>query len=157
MYDKVAGPVYGLVASVLDGDRTVSGEVAQAVLVEVWRSAGQYDPGRGPAPAWVCALAHRRAVEQKRCSSTPSHRVRHQDLPSWLPDGLAAGGNPGHQSERERTRYALQALPDSERTALVLAYYQGMTLNEVSQHLQEPVGTVAARLRDALQHLHQAL
>lgn len=157
LYDKVAGPVYGLVATVLDGDRTLSEEVARAVLVEVWRTACLYDPARGPASAWVCALAHRRAVQQRHSNSAPPHRVRHQDLPSWLPDALEEGGKPDHQGERERTRYALQALPEPERTALVLAYYQGMTLNKVSQRLQEPAGAVATRLRDALQHLRQAM
>ncbi|WP_033443887.1 sigma factor, partial [Saccharothrix sp. NRRL B-16314] len=59
LYDVVAGRVLSLAVRVLR-DHAQSEEVAQEVLVEVWRTAGRFDPGRGSALAWVMTMAHRR-------------------------------------------------------------------------------------------------
>ena len=63
VYDQLAGPVYGLVRKVLR-DPAQSEEIAQEVLLEVWRAASRFDPARGSAPAWVMTIAHRRAVDR---------------------------------------------------------------------------------------------
>lgn len=65
VYDLVSPVVYGLVRRVLR-DPAQSEEVAQEVLVEVWRSACRYDERRGSPQAWVTTLAHRRAVDRVR-------------------------------------------------------------------------------------------
>ena len=65
VYDRVAPAVFGLVLRVLR-DSAQSEEVAQEALLEVWRTAGRFDPARGPALAWVMTIAHRRAVDRVR-------------------------------------------------------------------------------------------
>lgn len=65
VYDAVAGPVLGLVRSVLR-DPAQSEEVAQEVLVEVWQTATRFQASRGSAMTWVMTLAHRRAVDRVR-------------------------------------------------------------------------------------------
>ena len=65
VYDRVAPAVFGLVLRVLR-DAAQSEEVAQEALLEVWRTAGRFDPARGPALAWVMTIAHRRAVDRVR-------------------------------------------------------------------------------------------
>lgn len=65
LYALVSGPVYGLVRRVVR-DPAQSEEVAQEVLLETWRQAARYDPGRGSALSWILTLAHRRAVDRVR-------------------------------------------------------------------------------------------
>ena len=77
VYDQFAGPVYGLVRKVLR-DPAQSEEVAQEVLLEVWRTASRFDPARGSASAWVMTIAHRRAVDRVRSENAAA--VREQKL-----------------------------------------------------------------------------
>src|SRR5689334_21939407 len=74
LYDLVAPRVYGLVRRVLR-DPAQAEEVAQEVLVEVWRTAARYDPARGSASSWVLTIAHRRAVDRVRAEQASADRT----------------------------------------------------------------------------------
>ena len=73
VYDRMAARVYGLVLKVLR-DPAQSEEVAQEVLLEVWRSATRFDPKRGVAASWILMIAHRRAVDRVRSESASAQR-----------------------------------------------------------------------------------
>ena len=73
VYDRLAGPAYGLIRKVLE-DPAQSEEVAQEVLLEVWRNASRFDPARGSATTWVMLIAHRRAIDRVRSASAEAQR-----------------------------------------------------------------------------------
>src|SRR5262249_60359580 len=75
VYDQVAATVFGIVRGVVR-DPAQSEEVTQDVLLEVWRNAAKFDPGRGSATAWVMTLAHRRAVDRVRSAQKEAERER---------------------------------------------------------------------------------
>ncbi len=96
VYDALAGPVLGLVRSVLR-DPAQSEEVAQEVLVEVWRTAARFRPERGSATNWVLTLAHRRAVDRVRSAQAAAdreHRAALLDHDPGVRRGDRAGGEP---------------------------------------------------------------
>jgi RNA polymerase sigma-70 factor, ECF subfamily len=156
LYDRVAGQVLGVVRRVLR-DPAQSEEVAQEVLVEVWRTAARFDADRGAAATWVLTIAHRRAVDRVRSAQAATDR----DLRAAQLEHAAPYDEVSEQVqarlEREQVRHALGSLTDLQREAVQLAYYGGYTHREVAELLDVPLGTVKTRLRDGLTRLRDVL
>ncbi|MBF9131087.1 ECF RNA polymerase sigma factor SigK [Plantactinospora sp. S1510] len=157
LYDLVAPRVYGLVRRVLR-DPAQAEEVAQEVLVEVWRTATRFDPERGSATGWVCTIAHRRAVDRVRSEQASADRqlrvaasaptvTHHDDVEEQATRRL----------EQQQVRRCLGDLTDLQRESITLAYYGGHTYREVAELLGTGLPTVKTRMRDGLIRLRDCL
>ena len=156
LYDLVAPRVYGLIRRVLR-DPAQAEEVAQEVLVEVWRTAARFDSARGSATAWICTIAHRRAVDRVRSEQAAADRLafvgRAQvDIPYDAVADEVSG-----RLERQQVRRCLHDLTELQRQAVTLAYYQGHTYPQVAELLGAPLPTVKTRMRDGLIRLRDCL
>ncbi|MEV7423142.1 MULTISPECIES: sigma-70 family RNA polymerase sigma factor [unclassified Streptomyces] len=156
VYDQVCGPVLGLVRSVLR-DPAQSEEVAQEVLLEVWRTAARFQPSRGSAMTWVLTLAHRRAVDRVRSAQASSDREQRAALLDRTPAYDEVTEQVEASLEREQVRRCLRTLTELQRQSVNLAYYQGLAYREVAELLSVPLGTVKTRLRDGLIRLRDCL
>ncbi|MGW1406835.1 sigma-70 family RNA polymerase sigma factor [Streptomyces sp. NPDC002403] len=156
VYETVSGPVLGLVRSVLR-DRAQSEEVAQEVLVEVWRSAARFRASRGSAMNWVLTVAHRRAVDRVRSAEASAAREHRAALLDRTPAFDQVTEEVETRLEREQVRGCVRTLSEVQRQSVTLAYYQGLTQREVSELLSVPLGTVKTRLRDGLIRLRDCL
>ncbi|EGX56903.1 sigma factor [Streptomyces zinciresistens K42] len=156
LYDRVAGSVLGVARAVLR-DRAQSEEVAQEVLVEVWRTAPRYRPDRGTPANWILTLAHRRAVDRVRSVEAAAARERRAALLDRLPEFDEVTEEVEARLEREQVRRCLRTLTQVQREAVTLAYYRGLTYREVADVLTLPLGTVKTRLRDGLIRLRDCL
>lgn len=156
VYDRVSGPVLGLVRSVLR-DPAQAEEVAQEVLVEVWRCAVHFQPDRGTAMAWVMTLAHRRAVDRVRSAQAATDREHRAALLDRTPAFDEVTEQVEARLEREQVRRCLRNLTERQRQSVTLAYYRGLTYREVADLLALPLGTVKTRLRDGLIRLRDCL
>ena len=156
LYDLLAPSVFGTCLAVVR-DRDHAAEVTQEVMVEVWRTAARFVPGRGSARTWAVTLAHRRAVDRVR--SVQAQRTRDQralDLDDAHPYDVVAE-EVEDSMERSRVRRCLQALTPTQHQAVVLAYYGGWTYREVAEQLSAPLPTVKTRIRDGLLRLRDCL
>ncbi|MGQ7349852.1 sigma-70 family RNA polymerase sigma factor [Quadrisphaera oryzae] len=152
VYEALAPKVLGVTRAVLRNP-SLAEEVAQEVMVELWRQAARFDPAAGSAGAWAATIAHRRAVDRVRSVRSREDRE----------DRVAAGENRTaydevseqvlQREDETRVRAALAGLTELQREAVVQAYWGGRTSTEISQRLGVPVPTVKTRLRDGLARL----
>ncbi len=156
LYDEISGPVYGLVLKVLR-DPSQSEEVAQEIMVEVWRTATRFRPDRGSVMTWVMTMAHRRAVDRVRSEQAATARDERNALRERMPEYDQVGEEVAVRLESEQVRRCLRTLTELQRQAVTLAYYQGYTHREVAAALSAPLGTVKTRLRDGLIRLRDCM
>ncbi|MFF3712907.1 ECF RNA polymerase sigma factor SigK [Streptomyces phaeochromogenes] len=156
VYDAVVSPVMGVVRAVLR-DQAQSEEVAQEVLVEVWRTSPRYRPDVGTAINWILTLAHRRAVDRVRSVDAAAARDHKAALLEQLPEYDEVAEYVEARLEREQVRRCLRTLTELQHQAVTLAYYRGLTYREVAEALAVPLGTVKTRLRDGLIRLRDCL
>ena len=155
VYVELAGPVYGVVRQVLR-DPAQSEEIAQEVLLEIWRTASRFDPAKGSPAAWALTIAHRRAVDRVRSEIASSRRevkaaVEHSPPDDDVAEVVAA------TLDRQRVRCCLDGLTELQRESIKLAYYGGYSYPLVARLLGVALGTVKTRIRDGLIRMRDCL
>jgi RNA polymerase sigma-70 factor (ECF subfamily) len=159
LYDLMAGPIYSLATRLL-GDATEAQDVVQDIFLQVWRTAGSYDASRGTVFSWVATLTRNRAIDRLRM------RRRRSELLAGAAPELQPAATAGEADSaaslwvREKAtavRAALTAIPPDQQQAIELAYFGGLTQQEIAARLNEPLGTIKARIRRGLLRLRDRL
>jgi len=138
-------------------DPSMSEEVAQEVLTEVWLKADRFDPARGTVTGWVATLARRRAVDRVRSEQAGRNRDDRVARRSHVREIDVVADEVELRLEHWQVRRALTELSERQREAIELAYFAGHTYRDVARVLGIPEGTAKSRLRDGLLRLREAL
>ena len=162
LYDRHARTVYALALAVV-GERADAEEVVADTLGQAWRSAGDYDPGRGSVGAWLNTIARARALDlvRRRGRRGRAYQRAAQSADGELAAPVAMPAAPDRGVEQAEAgalvRRALAALPDAQRRVIELAYFDGLSQSEIARELAEPLGTVKTRMRAGLEKLRATL
>ena len=156
LYDQFAVRVFALARRILRDDSDAE-EIVQEVFSQAWRTARRFDASRGSVSAWLLMMARTRSIDRLR-----SRQARPETISEAYPDAIADHALPASdqllaKEQAAWIREALGTLPDVQRTALELAYYDGLTQSEIATRLTEPLGTIKTRIRTALSTLRQRL
>lgn len=149
LYDVHATRVFSL-AMRMTRDAVTAEDVVQDVFLQAWRQRHRYDPTRGSVCGWLLMMARSRAVDRLRARRGVTSAVSCDCVVLAAPELADA-------DSVRRVREAFAILPNLQRQALELAFYEGYTHSEISQLLNEPLGTVKTRIRSAMTRLRTAL
>jgi RNA polymerase sigma-70 factor (ECF subfamily) len=146
LYDRYKTMAYSI-AYRITNDATLAEDVVQDAFLGAWRNAARYVEGRGSVKTWLLSIVHHRAIDAIR-RRRPTTELPEADLPPpaalTMPDVWAevAAGLDG-----DTVRGALATLSDVQREAIELAYFGGLTQQEIAERTDTPLGTVKSRMR----------
>ncbi|MFC9588970.1 ECF RNA polymerase sigma factor SigK [Streptomyces sp. NPDC056944] len=156
LYDALAPLVFGIVIKVVR-DRAQSEEVAQEVMIDLWRQAARYRPDAGAVTTWAATIAHRRAVDRVRSAQAATDREQAQAAREHTTAFDEVAEQVETRLESEQVRRCMRGLTELQRQAVALAYYQGLTYREVAETLRTPLPTIKTRMRDGLIRLRDCM
>jgi RNA polymerase sigma-70 factor, ECF subfamily len=153
LYDRYSGLVYSEASRILR-DKGAAEEILQDIFYQVWRTAEKFDPQRGSLAGWLVVVARNRAISKLRRRSTSSDDELKENAVA-CPFNLESAASQNQMLGR--VRGAMQSLPEGQREAIELAYFEGMTHSEIASKTGEALGTVKTRIRSALEVLRRAV
>ncbi|MDE3089505.1 MAG: sigma-70 family RNA polymerase sigma factor [Chloroflexota bacterium] len=158
LYDRYARLVFSLALKILN-DRGAAEETVQEVFVKVWKRCREFDARRGKFSSWLTGIAHNHAIDElRRRRVRPSAAEDDDDaMDSVLDVGPAPLDLALQSAERRRIVDALNQIPADQRRPIEMAYFEGFTQQEISDKLNQPLGTIKTRMRLGMQKLKTLL
>jgi RNA polymerase sigma-70 factor (ECF subfamily) len=160
LYDRFSRPLYATAAGILT-DAAEAQDIVHDVFMVLWEKAALFEAERGSAFSWAVTLTRNRAIDRLRArrrrtrlleTSAPSDLGYESRWPEAGADLQAVAGD-----EAQAVRSAVAALPKDQKDAVELAFFSGLTQQQIADALREPLGTVKARIRRGLLKLRDTL
>lgn len=153
---EYGGLVWRLAKKHLDHAPGEVEDAVQDVFLELWLSAGRFDPSKGREASFVATIAHRRLIDRQREITT---RRKHQRKAAALDHAPRLSDDIRGVSTEDQVRLAVafNGLPEAERDALWMSVYRGLSHREIGLATELPIGTVKSRLRRAMIRLTEIL
>jgi RNA polymerase sigma-70 factor, ECF subfamily len=151
VYDRYSSIVYAVALRVL-ADTGAAEDVLQEVFMQLWRNPGTFDSKRGSLGAWLAVITRNRAIDLLR--------KRH---PETDIEDVIISVEPDLASDAERSRLvtkiraALSGMPQAQRSALEMAFFEGLSHTEIAAKTGDPLGTIKTRIRGGLLVLRKSL
>ncbi len=157
-YDQTARPLFSIAYRML-GNAEEAEEVIQDVFVQIWTKAPTFDATIGLPFAWVMGILRNRCIDRLRARQRRA-RVIAETTEDQNLETLVASSPPDTslpESELAAIRAAVGSLPPEQQQAIKLAFFSGLTHQEIAGQLQEPLGTIKARIRRGMEKMRDGL
>ncbi len=157
-YDQYSGLLFSIAVKILN-DASEAEDVMQEVFLQIWDKAGGYNPNLGKPASWAVTLVRNKAIDRIRASQRRSRLMEQATVEAAAgPEDSPTANECLHGKENaEKIRDVVASLPADQRRAIEMAFFSGLTHNEISEKLQEPLGTVKARIRRGMLKLRDQL
>jgi RNA polymerase sigma-70 factor (ECF subfamily) len=157
LYDKYARLIYSLTLRIVRNEEEAR-ELQQDVFLQVWHKAGLFDNERGTFVTWLVTLAHNKSINTLRSRRyKKSAQEAKMDIGDITSDSTVDHHTPERDAletdERRTILRALEQIPEMQRKALYLSYYEGYSQSEIAEMLGEPLGTIKTRMRKGMMKL----
>lgn len=160
LYDRYSSTLYALLVRIL-GNSEDAQEVLQETYVKAWTNAKMFDSMRGSEVAWLISIARSRGIDRLRSRRVRLDREdeagREISTISGFVDQTSGADQAIESEQRVAVRGALAELPQPQRLALELAYFEGLSQSEIAERLKEPLGTVKTRMQLGMKKLRERL
>ncbi len=160
LYDRYARAVFSFAVRIVHDSR-IAEEVLQEAFMRTWQQSGRYELNRGNYASWLLSITHNLAIDEVRKSQRRPQKADMVDITDVLRSEVDTTVNIEEAAEatelRGVIRTAMDTLPDAQRRAVELAYFEGLSQREIAAFLNEPLGTIKTRMRLAMQKLKDVL
>jgi RNA polymerase sigma-70 factor (ECF subfamily) len=159
-YDRHSQVLFGLACRILN-DMKEAEDVLQDVFLQLWDKAAVFDASQGRPLAWAITLTRHKAIDRLRATQRRRARlvpdVETEAAPETPEPASSAADRMAASEQGELVRAAINSLPAQQRQAIELAFFEGLSQTEVAAALNEPLGTIKARIRRGMRKLRSEL
>jgi RNA polymerase sigma-70 factor, ECF subfamily len=160
LYDHSSTLLFTLAVRILRNHEDAA-ELLQDVYLEVWRKVSRYDVGRGTPIAWLVTLAKSRAIDRLRARAARGDRATNsletESAAQKVDLSPSSFETQADQELRIAVGAAVAGLPQAQQQAIELAYYEGLSHQEIAERLNQPLGTVKTRIKLGMSKLRDGL
>ncbi len=157
LYDRYRRLAMSVAYRILE-DATAAEDCLQDAFVQVWRNHTSFHPERGSVKSWLLTIVRNAAIDRHRGREGRARQDRPIDEVEYL---LSENDDPHVQAvdsmQAEQIQAAIRSLPDEQREAITLAFFNGLTHQEIAERMGVPLGTVKGRMRLGLKKMRQQL
>jgi RNA polymerase sigma-70 factor, ECF subfamily len=150
LYDRYSPLVYSVALRVLRNPSAAE-DVLHEIFLQLWRSPEKFDSSRGNLASWLAVIARNRAIDGMRREKP---RIDPEDAVLISPVNIETEAERAEVAEKIRS--LLQEMPEAQRRAVEMAFFEGMTHGEIAEATREPLGTIKTRIRSALMTIRKA-
>jgi RNA polymerase sigma-70 factor (ECF subfamily) len=160
LYERYGNLVFSTCLRVVR-DAQIAEDMSQEIFLRIWRKPESFSAERGRFVTWLTSVTRNRAVDEIRSrnrryrheTASPEEQEREVPASERMDPALTAELS----DQRNRINIALEEIPAEQRECIQLAYFGGLTQQEISERLEQPLGTVKTRIRLGMQKLRAAL
>lgn len=157
LYDNFSATLFGIAVGITR-NHAESQEILQEAFLAIWKKADRYDPKLGRATTWIIHLTRNLSIDRiRKRKRRDAGAERLQDEPRPEPPDSDPAGSVISKETIFRVREVLRGLPDDQRLALELAFYERLSQSQIAERLQEPLGTVKSRIRRAMERVRSVV